>query len=93
MSVIAYIGNKGIFEGTPEAWNAICKRASGRREYNAIRHVQMIARRRDVMWLWLAYSELGAGHGVQARIARELGVSRPTVSKDLKAMLQLVPAW
>lgn len=88
----AYVGNNGIFVGSPEAWEAVCKCASGRRQYNAIRHVQMIARRRNVMRLWLAYSELGAAHGVQARIARDLGVSRPTVSKDLKAMLQLAPA-
>ena len=58
------------------------RRAGGRRRYNRQRHAAAAARRREVERLLNLY-----GHktrGVQARIARELGVSEATVSRDAR---------
>lgn len=60
------------------------RRAAGRRRYNSIRSLEKDLRRRDV----LSYIEAhGLGYGVQARIARELGVSEATISRDVAALL------
>jgi len=56
------------------------RRAAGRRHYNAVRRFRAAWRRREVARLVL---EGGAGWGYQARIARELGVSRATVCRDV----------
>jgi predicted transcriptional regulator len=60
----------------------VCRRAGGRRRYNAQRQRAMLVRRLKVLALAL---ELGHGRGVQAEIARLLGVSQATISRDLAA--------
>lgn len=60
-------------------------RAGGRRRYNAARRVQAWARRRQVADLLNKYGLLE--YGTQARIADELGVSRATVHRDVRAIL------
>ena len=59
------------------------RRAGGRRRYNAWRHFCAVWRRREVARLYL---ELGGGYGVQAAMARRLGVSQATVSRDMAAL-------
>lgn len=67
-------------------WESVCRRAGGRRRYNATRQVRARVRRESVARLWLA----GKGRrGWQARAARQLGVSPATISRDFDAML----AW
>jgi hypothetical protein len=57
------------------------RRAAGRRHYNAHRHYQAMRRRGRV--LQLVEDRGGLCHGVRAAVARELGVSRSTVSRDV----------
>lgn len=57
----------------------VCRRASGRRHYNAVRQFQAKKRQRDVARL------LNAGHS-QSAIARALGVHRSTISRDIAAL-------
>src|ERR1700683_1124237 len=59
-------------------------RAAGRRLYNGVRHAQAMVRAGEVIRL---LNERGFGRGVQAQIARELGVHRSTVSRDVMRAL------
>jgi hypothetical protein len=68
----------------PKPFNEVCRRAGGRRAYNALRRDLKLFRRLDVTRLLLKY---GHQRGVQARIATVLGVSEATVSRDVKATL------
>lgn len=61
------------------------RRAGGRRCRNALRQLRAAVRRQWVAELWLAY---GGEHGCQAAIARELGVSRSTVCRDVAALFE-----
>lgn len=62
----------------------VARRAAGRRLYNARRSEEREWRRLDV----LAYlQERGWYHGLQAKIARELGVSEATISRDIASIL------
>ena len=58
--------------------------AGGRRRYNADRQIRARLRQVEVVKLLLA---CGGKRGVNARIARELGVSEATVFRDIKAIL------
>jgi hypothetical protein len=68
----------------PTSFNEVCRRAGGRRAYNALRRDRRLFRRVDVMRLLREY---GYRRGVQARIATVLGVSEATISRDVKATL------
>jgi hypothetical protein len=60
-------------------------RAAGRRRHNALRRFRAQLRRVQVLNL---AGELGGFHpGVQAQIARLLGVSEATISRDVAAIL------
>lgn len=58
--------------------------AGGRAHYNALRRGRAYERQRRVGWLWVSLP--GGFHGRQAEIARTLGVSEATVSRDLAAV-------
>lgn len=62
------------------------RRASGRRAYNAQRQREAWARRVEVA---KRLKETGLQRGARAQIARELGVSEATVSRDVAAMLPI----
>lgn len=62
-------------------WTTVCRRASGRRRYNAWR--RFTADHRRVMILRRLDELGGLQHGVQAQLARELDVSAATISRDL----------
>ena len=68
----------------PTSADEACRRAGGRRRYNAVRQFQAILRRKTVLELLL---KLGHRRGVQSLIAARLGVHRSTVSKDIAAIL------
>ena len=69
-----------------QSWSArtspgeCCARAGGRRRYNEVRAHNASLRRLRVLELLRTF---GSGHGAGARIARALGVSAATVSRDL----------
>src|SRR5262249_4017841 len=67
----------------PTAWSDVCRRASGRRRFNAQRQRDARKRRDEVARL---LAEWGTGRGGQARIARELKVSEATICRDLWAL-------
>jgi hypothetical protein len=70
--------------GAPTSWDEVCRRAAGRARYHALRRFQRDLRRVEVMDKLVEY---GLGPGVQARIARELGVSNATICRDMKALV------
>jgi hypothetical protein len=72
-------------ETTPEA---AARRAGGRRHYNAWRQHLAFYRRVKLSRLLFAKGKLFE-RGNQARLARELGVSRATICRDVRAIL----AW
>jgi hypothetical protein len=60
-------------------------RAGGRRRHNATRQARAQLRRAEVARL---LGTLGWRHGTQAVIARRLGVSEATISRDLTALFR-----
>jgi hypothetical protein len=60
-------------------------RAGGRRRHNATRRARAELRRAEVARL---LAVLGLRHGTQAVIARRLGVSKSTISRDLTALFR-----
>jgi hypothetical protein len=72
------------------AWSAptspaeVIARAGGRRRYNAKRQNEALIRRCRMLEL---FAEYGHGPGVRARIARELGVHRSTITRDFQAVV------
>jgi hypothetical protein len=69
-------------------WEAVCRRAGGRRRYNAgrrflrnLRRAQIVSRLAGTSWLYAR-----PPHGLQAALARVLGVSPATISRDLRAL-------
>src|SRR5689334_18722780 len=70
--------------GAPTSWEEVCRRKAGRDRYHAVRRVQREVRRIEVLKL---LHKWGYVWGTQARIARELGVSPATVSRDVSAIL------
>src|SRR5687768_223362 len=73
------------------AWNqhtsfdAVCRRAGGRRHYNAVRRLKRDQRLNRVVELIGTYGLVK--HGARARIARESGVHKSTITRDLQAIL------
>jgi hypothetical protein len=68
-------------------WDQRCRLASGRRHYNSVRRFRAQLRRREVARLLRARGTL-FDRGTQARLARELGVSRATISRDVAVLLR-----
>lgn len=80
------VGNKmTAWSARTSAAEAIA-RAGGRRRYNASRSFNAILRRAEVIRRLGVY---GPGRGSKARIARELGVSRSTVTRDVQAVVDV----
>jgi DNA invertase Pin-like site-specific DNA recombinase len=63
------------------------KRAGGRRRYNERRQEEARARRDEVSRLLDLYGE--RRRGTLAKIAREMGVSRATITRDVRALTAL----
>jgi hypothetical protein len=60
------------------------RRAGGRRLYNGVRQCRAALRRRELMTIVVRSRLKLLEHGTQARLARQLGVSRSTVCRDMK---------
>jgi hypothetical protein len=79
-------------------FDTVCARAGGRRRWNEERAARAKVRRRDVAALLLKYSRamnLSRGRlvhwGIYSRIARDLGVHRSTICRDVKVITSFVP--
>jgi hypothetical protein len=71
--------------GAPTTDAEVAARAAGRRRYNSVRRSRAQLRRIEVLKLIGVYG--GLHRGVQASIARTLGVSPATISRDLRGHL------
>ncbi len=69
-------------------FETVCLRANGRRHYNALRQFRALMRRSEIVRLAVTKNISLFEHGFQARLARELGVHRSTVNRDLWAMMR-----
>ena len=76
--------------GAPASWEIVCRRASGRRRYNAqraflrnLRRAQLACRLAGVP---ASLRQAGKRSGLQALLAEEFGVSPATICRDLKAL-------
>lgn len=67
-------------------WETVCRRNAGRRRYNSVRAFRRDYRRHQVAGLLVKFGEMK--HGNQARIARKLGVSQGTISRDVQALTE-----
>jgi hypothetical protein len=67
------------------SFDAVCRRAAGRNRYHALRRFRRAQRRCRVAHLLGKYG-LGR-YGVLSRIARDLGVNRSTISRDVTVLL------
>ncbi|HEY7309551.1 MAG TPA: hypothetical protein VH643_09350 [Gemmataceae bacterium] len=63
------------------------RRAGGRSHYNSVRRFQAAIRRRELARLLCVQGGLTA-RGMQTRLARQLGVSRSTVCRDVAWLLR-----
>jgi len=75
--------------GRARDWDEVCRRASARRAWHALQRIRVLVRRRKVVRLADALGGL-CRRGVQAAVARRLGVSRATVCRDIAAILRMV---
>lgn len=69
-------------------FDAVCKRAAGRRQYNAKRRAEARARYRLVLEAIMPPD--GRKRGSQAQLARTLGVHRSTISRDVAKWRQFM---
>ena len=70
-----------------KSWDEICRRAGGRRHYNAWRGTLRLERRCKVSRLLRTYPLFK--RGTVTAIAGVLGVSVATISRDIQAILKL----
>jgi hypothetical protein len=70
----------------PTTWAEVCQRSNGRRKYHSIRRLQARLRRQQVAQ---HLRREGLGHGVKAELARTLGVSKATITSDVRAILAM----
>jgi hypothetical protein len=68
------------------SWTEVCQRANGRRKYHSIRRLHARLRRRQVA---RHLRREGLGYGVRAQLARILGVSKATITSDVRAILAM----
>jgi hypothetical protein len=71
----------------PTSWETVCRRASARRQLNAVKTLLADLRRAQVLELLIELG--GLGWGVQAEIARRLQVHPSVISKDIKRLMPL----
>lgn len=72
------------------SWDAVCRRASGRRRYNSVRQLRALLRQIEVARLLRTYHW---ARGARARIARELGVTPGTITRDVQSLLARHTPW
>lgn len=78
------MSHKGGTWGVPVPNSVAFARVGGRKKYNALRQFEARLRQIEVTKLMNA---MGWKKGCQRQIARHLGVSNSTISRDVKAIL------
>lgn len=73
---------------TNMTWDQVCRRAGGRRKYNALRQMDAQLRRAEVARLLIDEGFHLRHRGAQARVARRLHVSEATISRDVRAIFR-----
>jgi hypothetical protein len=68
----------------PTSWDDVCRRAGGRRRYNAARRERKMWRRTEILIRTVGVDR--RLYGLQAQLARVLGVSPATISRDFAAI-------
>jgi hypothetical protein len=81
------VSNKRSFWSEQAEWDEVCRRAAGRRHYNRMRRFRAAYRRYRLAQL-LSVKGGMTERGTQARLARELGVSRATICRDVAYLLR-----
>jgi hypothetical protein len=81
------VSNKRSGWSEPTSDDEAHRRAAGRRHYNSVRRFRATCRRLQVARLLCVQGGLTV-HGTQARLARELGVSRATICRDVARLLR-----
>jgi hypothetical protein len=71
----------------PTPWDVVCRRASARRQLNAVKTFLANERRRQVLELLISLG--GLRRGSQVEIAKRLKVHPSVISKDLKRLMPL----
>ena len=79
--------------GAQTDFDTVCKRASGRRSYNAMRSFRAALRTHQIVNLAIEMNLSLFAHGTQARIARALGIHRSIVNRAVKAILRKVEVF
>ena len=79
---------KGSAWGAPTTPEEAFARAGGRRRFNAWRKDMAVIRRAEVARLLATH---GRVPGIQTLIARQLGVSEATISRDVAAIFEAAP--
>jgi hypothetical protein len=67
------------------SWDTVCRRASGRRYWHSVMRCRREVRRHKVAALVSRYGGFDQ-RGVASAIARELGVHRSTISRDIASL-------
>jgi len=70
----------------PVSAEEAARRAGGRRAYNRLRKWRRLMRRVKVCELWWDQLTVKNYRRLKAKIARQLGVSRSTICRDIAAM-------
>jgi hypothetical protein len=77
----------GRIWSSPVSNTEAARRAGGRRRHNALRHDRAMLRRARIVEEWKHTTMFGGpnmfAYGGKVRLARELGVSRATITRDL----------
>lgn len=73
--------------GTSTSFDEVCRRAAGRRRYNAVRQLRADLRRAEVVRLAHGLGIGFSARGTCSRLAAQLGVHRSTVARDVRAIL------
>jgi hypothetical protein len=81
------VSNKRSGWSEPTSDDEAHRRAAGRRHYNSVRRFRATCRRMQVARLLCVQGALTA-HGTQVRLARQLGVSRATICRDVARPLR-----
>ncbi len=69
-------------------WDEVCRRASGRRHFNAMRQLRAECRRDALIERALESVSCVTERGFQAAQARKFGVHRSTICRDMKLLLR-----
>ena len=72
------------------SWDVVCRRASGRRRYNATRRLRCLVRRQAMLKILLASGRSLWERGIQRWFAQKLRVSPATACRHVAAVMAMM---